>query len=120
MRTRRATNLIWIGLLISLPCFSAELFPRTADKTLLTMNVGWDGFTNVSQLKPIGLVSSNALWYTTTNAPPFQPGMWYRPPPMVYPKTNSPKQHRPLYLKHSNSNVVLHLHANALREVGTP
>jgi len=39
MRTRRVTNLIWIGLLISLPSFSAELFPRTADKTLLTRNV---------------------------------------------------------------------------------
>ena len=94
-------NLMWVGLLISLPCFSAER-NSTTDKTLLTTNVVWQSFTNVSRFEP-SIVSSNALWRSFTNAPPFQTGMWFRLRPFSLPPTNSTKEQRELFLKRLRS-----------------
>jgi len=92
-------DLIWVGLLISLPCFSAEIRIPATDKTLLTTNVVWHGVTNVSRFEPHKVMSSNVLWRTFTNVPPFQTGMWFKLSPFDLPKTNSTKEQRELLLK---------------------
>jgi len=99
VRIGRKATLLCVGLLISQQCYSAEIFLPRGEKTLLTTNVVWQGFTNVSRFEASRLISSNALWISFTNMPPFQTGTLFRLSPFDRPGTNSTKEQWELLLK---------------------